>query len=187
MSASMNVLLYTIRKKFSGVQHVSTDTVYGWLVPRPRAGLLLLDTRTAAEFGVSRLPGAVHLDPDSDDATVRRTLTSHLPPAATAGDEQRTTIACYCSVGYRSSVTAQRLNALRAADAAEPPLPSFEAVNIEGSIFKWANEGRPVERDGQPVRQVHPYNGVWGKFLDAPLRASHPDDPPPQPNSCCVS
>ncbi|KAF0303447.1 hypothetical protein FJT64_024565 [Amphibalanus amphitrite] len=167
----MNILLYTIRKKFSGVQHVSTDTVYGWLVPRPRADLLLLDTRTAAEFGVSRLPGAVHLDPDSDDATVRRTLTRHLPPAAAGAERERTTIACYCSVGYRSSVTAQRLNALRAQPAAaEPPLPAYEAVNIEGSIFKWANEGKPLEgADGQPTRLVHPYDKIFGRLLDKSL------------------
>ena len=167
MSASMNVLLYTIRKKFSGVQHVSTDTVYGWLVPRPRADLLLLDTRAAAEFGVSRLPGAVHLDPDADDATVRRTLTRHLPAAG----DQPTTIACYCSVGYRSSVTARRLNALRTDPAAaEPPLPRYEAVNIEGSIFKWANEGKPLEdAGGQPTRFVHPYDKIFGRLLDKSL------------------
>ena len=171
----MNILLYTIRTKFSGVQHVSTDTVYGWLSPRPRAGLLLLDTRTAAEYGVSRLPGAVHLDPDSDDATVRRTLTRHLtaPPADGAGDgAERTTIACYCSVGYRSSVTAQRLNALRDAPdaAAGTKLPSYEAVNIEGSIFKWANEGKPLEgADGQPTQFVHPYDKIFGRLLDKNL------------------
>ena len=163
MSASMNILLYTIRKKFSGVQHVSTDTVYGWLVPRPRADLLLLDTRTEAEFGVSRLPGAVHLDPDSDEGTVRRTLSRHLPPAA----DQPTTIACYCSVGYRSSVTAQRLNELR---AGPEPLPSYQAVNIEGSIFKWANEGKPLEgADGQPARLVHPYDKIFGRLLNRDL------------------
>lgn len=166
MSASMNILLYTIRKKFSGVQHVSTDTVYGWLVPRPRADLLLLDTRSAAEFGVSRLPGAVHLDPDSDDVTVRRTLTRHLPAAA----EPPTTIACYCSVGYRSSATAQRLNALRAAAAGSEPLPSFEAVNIEGSLFKWANEGKPLENaDGKTTRFAHPYDKIFGRLLNKDL------------------
>ncbi|XP_037092594.1 uncharacterized protein LOC119112736 isoform X2 [Pollicipes pollicipes] len=162
MSASMNILLYTVRKKFSSVQHVSTDTVYSWLYPRPRPDLLLLDTRAAAEFGISRLPHAVHVDPDSDEPTLRRTVAALLPAGV-----DKTTIACYCSVGYRSATVATRLNGLR---AASPELPNFEAVNIEGSIFKWANEGKPlVDAAGEPTRSVHPYNSVFGRLLKAEL------------------
>jgi hypothetical protein len=29
---------------------------------------------------------------------------------------------------------------------------------MEGSIFQWANEGRPLEKEGKPVETVHPYN-----------------------------
>ncbi len=43
--------------------------------------------------------------------------------------------------------------------------------NLKGSIFQWANEGRPVVRDGEPVREVHPYDAVWGRLLDRDLRA----------------
>jgi hypothetical protein len=47
-------------------------------------------------------------------------------------------------------------------------------MNLEGSIFQWANEGRPVYRDAAEVQQVHPYDGIWGKLLDKDLRAYTP-------------
>lgn len=56
-------------------------------------------------------------------------------------------VVAYCSVGYRSSVLVQRLR-----DAG-----FTQAVNLEGSIFAWANEGRPLESDGRTVGVVHPY------------------------------
>lgn len=50
-----------------------------------------------------------------------------------------------------------------------------EIFNLEGSIFQWANEGRPLERDGKPATKVHPYNGTFGKMLDPQRRAEIPD------------
>jgi hypothetical protein len=43
--------------------------------------------------------------------------------------------------------------------------------NLDGSIFAWANEGRPLERNGQPAQLVHPYDALWGKLLDPARRA----------------
>ena len=34
--------------------------------------------------------------------------------------------------------------------------------NLEGGIFRWANEGRPVFRQGAPTQEVHPYQPRWG-------------------------
>ena len=46
--------------------------------------------------------------------------------------------------------------------------------NLEGSIFKWANEHRPlVDRSG-PASVVHPYNRIWGRLLDDDVRADLP-------------
>ena len=53
---------------------------------------------------------------------------------------------------------------------------NVRVYNLEGSLFKWANEGRPmVDSNGQPVTKVHPYNAVFGKFLNKELRASPSD------------
>ena len=50
---------------------------------------------------------------------------------------------------------------------------NISVYNLKGSIFKWANEGRPVvDSSGQAVSKVHPYSAVWGKCLNSELRAS---------------
>ena len=46
--------------------------------------------------------------------------------------------------------------------------------NLRGSIFEWANEGRPVVRDGREVEAVHPYDAVWGRLLAPERRADLP-------------
>jgi hypothetical protein len=46
--------------------------------------------------------------------------------------------------------------------------------NLEGSIFQWANEHRPLVRDGQRETRVHPYNAVWGRLLAPEVRAPLP-------------
>ena len=74
-------------------------------------------------------------------------------------------IVTYCSVGYRSSAVAERLEE-----------QGYTRVwNLEGSIFEWANQGLPVVRDGEEVSQVHPYNRRWGRLLDKQLRAYSSD------------
>ena len=44
-------------------------------------------------------------------------------------------------------------------------------VNLEGSIFEWANQGHPVYREDRAVALVHPYDAVWGLLLKKDLRA----------------
>ncbi len=44
--------------------------------------------------------------------------------------------------------------------------------NLKGSIFAWANEGRPlVAGDGQSAKQVHPFDAFFWKLLKPELRA----------------
>jgi hypothetical protein len=38
-------------------------------------------------------------------------------------------------------------------------------MNLEGSIFQWANEGREVVRGDTSVREVHPYGRRWAGLL----------------------
>jgi len=37
--------------------------------------------------------------------------------------------------------------------------------NLEGSIFQWANEGRPVCKDDRPTMLVHPNDALWEDLL----------------------
>jgi len=49
--------------------------------------------------------------------------------------------------------------------------------NLEGSIFKWANEGKKIitednETHIQKVtKKVHPYNFMWSLALNSDLRS----------------
>ncbi len=137
----------TIRAEFPGVEQLQAAELNDWL-ESGEAPPLLLDVREEAEYQVSHLRGAVRVDPGAEPV---------LPESIT----KDTPIVAYCSVGYRSSIVAERLMA-----------QGYTRVrNLEGSIFEWANRGLPVVRDGQEVRQVHPYDPKWQRFLDAELRA----------------
>lgn len=116
------------------------------------AGVVILDARAPEEFAVSHLPGA-HLVGADADAAGRLA-------AAAAGAR----VVVYCSVGYRSAALVDRLRERGHANA----------VNLEGSIFRWAGEGRPVYREAARVEQVHPYDDRWGALLPRPLWARAP-------------
>ena len=147
-SPSWSVLKKSIRVAHPDVRHISSDSLAAWLAS-PSAAPLLLDVRAEAAFTVSHLQGARRIDPDTRDFA----LLQDLPPD--------TPMVTYCSVGYRSSALAQRLT----------EAGFTNVVNLEGSIFEWANEGRSVYRDDRAVRQVHPYNTVWGQLLNKDLHA----------------
>ena len=140
-----------IERDYPAVTSVSTDTLAAWLADSSRVSPLLLDAREPEEYAVSHLPGALRVDPDASPDALADTLP----------DEHDRPVVVYCSVGYRSARIADRLETAGFRDVR----------NLTGSIFQWANEGRPVVRDGEPVREVHPYDAVWGRLLDRDLRA----------------
>lgn len=140
-----------ISTEFSEVPRISTADLASWMADPTRQPPQLIDVREPAEYAVSHLPGAIRVAPD---ATAEQ-VTSRVDPARP--------IVVYCSVGYRSSILAKRLVAAG----------TKQTMNLEGSIFKWANEDRPLVRDGGPTRSVHPYNGTFGRMLREDLRAYH--------------
>lgn len=139
-----------IRHDFPGVKRITTAELAAWLADNGRASPLLLDVRTQGEYDVSHLQNAEHVEPDTPASSLRQ-----------AKDQP---IVTYCSVGYRSGAFAERLRAAGFSDV----------VNLEGSIFAWANEGRPVFRDGTKVTKVHPYNRTWALLLRREHRADAP-------------
>jgi rhodanese-related sulfurtransferase len=140
-----------VRSEFPEVQHVSAEDLRLRL-DSGRKAPIVLDVRSAEEFEVSHLPGAIRVEPEGDLPDFLRTLDHDAPVVA------------YCSVGYRSSRLVERLRQEGFTDA----------KNLEGSIFEWANRGYLVERDGTPVREVHPFDAKWGRLLDPSLHAYRP-------------
>lgn len=137
-----------IRKSFPGVRQLPCADLAAWLADSAKTPPQLLDVRDADEFEVSHLPGARHLPMESD------------PESGLACVARDQLIVVYCASGYRSSRFAQKL-----LDA------GFSNVaNLEGSIFQWANEGRPLESDGKPADKVHACDAAWGELLLPTLR-----------------
>lgn len=136
-----------IREAFPDVSHLTTRQLAEM---RSRGEpVLLLDAREPEEFQVSHIDGAVRA------TTVGTALN------AIQADSRQPTVVVYCSVGYRSSKLVSRLKARGVENV----------FNLEGSLFQWANEGRPLARADEPATRVHPYDDDWGELLNEALRA----------------
>ncbi|MEO1033944.1 MAG: rhodanese-like domain-containing protein [Pseudomonadota bacterium] len=136
-----------VRAKYTDVRHVTPEQ----LLAMPGEPLLI-DVREADEYGVSRLPNALHA-PD------RASLLALVEAAADRP------VVVYCSLGVRSSEAARFL-AKHGHD---------DVANLDGSIFRWANEGRPLVNDFGPTDRAHPYNLWWGRYLKRNLHEREPN------------
>jgi rhodanese-related sulfurtransferase len=146
------LLKRSLRGKFPDERWITTRELADWLADKNRPAPVLLDVRTPAEWKVSHLPGARRVDPGASARTAAGQSAKDAP------------IVTYCAVGYRSGKVAERLRAA-----------GFTHVqNLEGSIFQWANEHRPLQHDGKPATQVHPNNAFWGRLLRPEVRAPLP-------------
>lgn len=143
-------LLPSIRKQFPQVRQLTTADLAAWLQSTNRVPPILIDVRAREEFDVSHLPGAQRAQSLRE---VRRIVGSNSQP-----------VVLYCSVGYRSSDLATRL--LKAGIT--------NVFNLEGSIFAWANEKRPVVCGKREVKAVHPYDEKWGQLLAPSYRSYEP-------------
>ncbi|MDQ3291584.1 MAG: rhodanese-like domain-containing protein [Bacteroidota bacterium] len=106
--------------------------------------LILLDTRSPAEFAVSHLPKALFLNYDHFTLDQVKYIAPETP------------IVIYCSVGVRSENIGEKL--LQA---------GYKNVrNLYGGIFAWKNEGHSVV-NGENILtdSVHTYNRYWAIWL----------------------
>ena len=140
-----------IREAFPDVRSIDTAALSA-LMQDPTRSLVLLDVRRPDEFAVSHLRGAMRVtSPDHAEELLR-------------GLPEDAIVVAYCSVGYRSARLATELRERGLADV----------HNLDGSIFRWANEDRPLFRGATPVRDVHPFDETWGVLLKADRRAYAP-------------
>lgn len=153
-TSSWRAVNHMIAANYPDVPTITTDSLSNRLADSSRRQPLLLDTRSPEEYAVSHLPGAWRVDPEG---------TSFPELDAVPRD---TPIVVYCSVGYRSARVSSRLQ----------KNGFTQVANLEGSIFQWANEGRPVFRDGVRVEAVHPYDRTWGTLLVDSLHTHTPGE-----------
>ncbi len=146
---ALEQLKLEVHQDYPDVRHVSLQEL--------DAGLddaLLVDVRDDREFSMSHIPGAVHAN----------TLEQQLRLAAQNPDRL---LILYCSVGVRSSRAVRRLQR-----------HGVNAANLDGSIFEWANRGRPLVNDHGPTDEVHDYSFRWRRYLNRPPTDTERPTPP---------
>ncbi len=136
-----------IREEYPHVAQLSLDDYQKDFL----RGGYLVDVREKEEFDVSHIRGAVNMQ-NADEIV------------AGFRDSGKDAVVLYCSAGYRSSKMAQLVQ----------PLIDNPVYNLDGSIFAWANAGKPVYQGDRRVHAVHSYNAKWGKLLDRRYRADAP-------------
>ncbi len=136
-----NDTLRIVRDYYPSVRQMSTDDFAQLLTNQPE--ITILDTREPHEFEVSHIHGAVLTQSAADAIELLE-------------DRKRDDlVVLYCSVGYRSSHIADILSRRGYSNV----------FNLEGSIFKWVNENRPIYRGDDRASKVHPYDENWGRLL----------------------
>ncbi len=106
--------------------------------------IVLLDTRTKAEYSVSHLKNAIWIGYDNFDIK----KVKHL--------DKNTIIVVYCSIGVRSEQIGEQLKSI-----------GFKNIqNLYGGIFDWINHGYPIYKNNKQTQNVHPYDKFWGNFLE---------------------
>lgn len=147
-SLAFKIIKRLTSRKFPNVEWITTKELAGWLEDPLKPQPIILDARTEAEYAVSHLKNAQRIDPYHSNLVV-------------SAESKDTPIAVYCSVGYRSARIAQQLQ-----QAGFP-----HVYNLEGSLFKWANEERPIYINNDITPLVHPYNQLWGRLLKSKYHA----------------
>jgi rhodanese-related sulfurtransferase len=135
-----------VRDRFPDVPALATAELQEWLEDPGRPRPQILDARTPEERRVSQLPGAVGVDPAADGDRILEQL-----------DPSRSVVV-YCAGGYRGARLARRLIQSGAK----------EVYNLDGGIFAWGNEERPLQCDGNSTQLVHPHLFLFDRMLKHP-------------------
>ena len=143
-----------IQSEFPGVQSISTDVLFAWYEASDAKRPIIIDVRKDAEFRVSHLDEALHLESAEAISSV----------IAERGLGKDTEIIVYCSVGYRSASVAANLQARG----------FTKVLNLEHSLFEWAQKGYPMTGGSGSTDKVHPFNRAWSILVDDSLHA-YPD------------
>lgn len=147
-NSSIEMLEKDISRQFPTVKQITTKDLAS-LLRSP--DLVLLDVRQPQEFAVSHIARAQQISPMSPD--------NHCSFVPSQLQLENKTVVFYCSVGYRSSQIAEAL------DSELQRLGVSAIYNLQGGIFAWHNEARPLVNQNGATELVHPYDSHFGKLL----------------------
>ena len=149
-----------LKKLHAGIvsDHASVDQISpeAFLKLDP-ANTILLDIREPDEYAVSRLPGAIWVNPSASAETALIQM----------GDVRGKNIVVYCSVGKRSSIFAEREQEQLL------KMGAASVSNLETGIFGWHNEERGLVDANGKTDAVHPYNTFWKRYVGRDEKASY--------------
>lgn len=136
---SLQAQTVAIRETFPELEHISPLTLS--LLIDGEADVFIVDARSREEFDTSHIAGALNIQELEGFQRFLGPLEPHQSPYRFPPD----LIVIYGSIGKRSAELAEELRL-----AGHP-----EVRNLAGSIFQWANEGRPlVDAGGDPATKV---------------------------------
>ena len=143
--------------RYAAVEHIAPEKLKT-LIGKSDQEPLVLDVREKGEYEVSRIGGAIRVDPGIWNWTFRRRYASLAKGRV---------VVLYCSVGVRSTKLAARVQkALKAAGA--------KAVyNLQGGLFSWHNRAKPLVDGDGTTDVIHPYNEYWGQLVERRDRISY--------------
>jgi rhodanese-related sulfurtransferase len=122
-----------------------------WLTDADLNHPVLVDARGRAEVRVSMIPGARRIDPDDPH------------PAESLRLQPNTAVVVYSGLSWRALGVAERIEAVGMGPV----------MVLQGGIFRWANEGRPLETPARAhTGLVHPWALPVGLLLEREHRAS---------------
>ena len=133
---------------YETVEHIEADDYAALDINN----LVVFDVREPEEFAVSHLDGAIQIDPDMTPNEFSEEINN-----ITDGK----TVVFYCSVGWRSSELAERVDSVLKEHGLS------ESYNLTGGLFQWHNENRPLTSNQEiDTNAIHPYNSYWGQLID---------------------
>lgn len=147
MEPALEEIQRDIEKRYQNVRHIDADE----FVLLNKENVVVFDVRKQTEYNVSHLKGAIRVDPGIKSADFIGRHADRL---------KGKTVVFYCSVGRRSSQLAARFSDLLESANAR------ESYNLEGGLFHWRNEERPLMSHGQATTFIHPYNVFWGRLIE---------------------
>ena len=133
----MNFVISFLRRQFPDSPGIQTNELNDKI--QNNQNVFLVDCRRPDEYSVSRIPNATNIHFKCSDEDLKSALEDL---------DENVTIVNYCSLGYRSGVMTKRI-----LDLGLDNVSKERVYNLEGSIFKWAQEERPlIDNKGQTTK-----------------------------------
>ena len=138
-----------VRNRYPNTPRIDAMQLKEWFDRGEGVKPVVIDVRSQAEYDFSRLPGAKHMG------------ISETPAKAGIGEKTDVPLVIYDAIGADSSAAVESLVQLK-----------YRHVQaLEGGIFEWALQGKPMEGPTGPVAKVNPGTSPNAKLLKRSLRA----------------